>query len=161
MRGSIGTGVAGGREGTADIRVLELCSFEVFERKCTCISETSRTAQIKVVQTCFHCGPCRCLWPQGFRGSGWSLPYLRGHSANGGQVIPSTQEVWSVDLQLKVAQPLDNGLWALRERRQGVCCHWLRVCFFNSHFFSAGPNRSHDLATAARNSFSVATNTIL
>lgn len=46
----------------------------------------------------------------GVQGSGVSLPYLRGHSANGGQVIPSAQEVWSVDLQLKVAQPLDNGL---------------------------------------------------
>lgn len=51
-------------------------------------------------------GACR-LWGSG---SGFTLPYLRGHSANGGQVIPSTQEVWSVDLQLKVAQPLDNGL---------------------------------------------------
>ena len=38
------------------------------------------------------------------------MPYLRGHSANGGQVIARGQEVWSVDLQLKVAQPLDNGL---------------------------------------------------
>lgn len=38
------------------------------------------------------------------------LPYLRSHSANGGQVIARAQEVWSVDLQLKVAQPLDNGL---------------------------------------------------
>lgn len=46
----------------------------------------------------------------GVQGSGLSLPYLRSHSANGGQVIPRTQEVWSVDLQLKVAQPLDNGL---------------------------------------------------
>lgn len=46
----------------------------------------------------------------GVQGSGFRVPYLRGHSANGGQVIPSAQEVWSVDLQLKVAQPLDNGL---------------------------------------------------
>lgn len=46
----------------------------------------------------------------GVLGSGFSLPYLWGHSANGGQVITSAQEVRSVDLQLKVAQPLDNGL---------------------------------------------------
>lgn len=46
----------------------------------------------------------------GVLGSGVSLPYLWGHSANGGQVVTSAQEVRSVDLQLKVAQPLDNGL---------------------------------------------------
>lgn len=46
----------------------------------------------------------------GALGSGFMLPYLWGHSANGGQVITSAQEVISVDLQLKVAQPLDNGL---------------------------------------------------
>lgn len=62
------------------------------------------------------------------------LPYLRSHSANGGQVIACTQEVWSVDLQLKVAQPLDNSLWALQERRQGACGHWHLVCFFTATF---------------------------
>lgn len=46
----------------------------------------------------------------GVVGSGVKLPYLWGHSANGGQVVTSAQEVRSVDLQLKVAQPLDNGL---------------------------------------------------
>lgn len=46
----------------------------------------------------------------GVLGSGFKLPYLWGHSANGGQVITSAQEVRSVDLQLKAAQPLDNSL---------------------------------------------------
>lgn len=55
----------------------------------------------------------------GCLGSGFKLPYLWGHSANGGQVITSAQEVRSVDLQLKVAQPLDNGLWALQEKKKG------------------------------------------
>lgn len=50
------------------------------------------------------------LWGSGGERGGIRVPYLRGHSANGGQVIPSAQEVWCVDLQLKVAQPLDNGL---------------------------------------------------
>ena len=52
-------------------------------------------------------GGCDLSEVQGVR---VQLPYLWGHSANGGQVIPSAHEVRSVDLQLKVAQPLDNGL---------------------------------------------------
>ena len=42
------------------------------------------------------------------RGGGSS--YLWGHTANGGNVIARADEVWSVDLQLKFAQPLDNSL---------------------------------------------------
>ena len=58
------------------------------------------------------------------RGQRSGVPYLWGHSANGGYVIPGADEVWSVDLQLKVTQPLDNSLRALGERRQVEFCHY-------------------------------------
>lgn len=47
------------------------------------------------------------------------LSYLRGHSANGVNVIASADEVWCVELQLKFAQPFNNGLWSLGEKTWG------------------------------------------
>lgn len=80
----------------------------IFRRQThTCIKDS--TNQV-TEQTCFHCGPWEVPVTSLRSGGRVRWPYLWGHSANGGQVIASAQEVWSVDLQLKVAQPLDNGL---------------------------------------------------
>lgn len=90
----------------------------------------------------------------GVLGSGFSLPYLWGHSANGGQVITSAQEVRSVDLQLKVAQPLDNGLWALQEKKK-VAMVSLSLCrFCKSHLCLSSPDLSsrHSFINATVNS---------
>lgn len=45
--------------------------------------------------------------------------YLRGHSANGVNVIASADEVWCVELQLTFAQPFNNSLWGLGEKIRG------------------------------------------
>lgn len=58
MRGSIGTGVAGGREGTADIRVLELCSFEVFVHASRRHQGQHKSKSCRLVSVVFLAGAC-------------------------------------------------------------------------------------------------------
>lgn len=87
----------------------------------------------------------------GILGSGFSLPYLWGHSANGGQVITSAQEVRSVDLQLKVAQPLDNGLWALQEKKKVAMVSLSSCCFCKTRFCLSSPALSYSIACCNQN----------
>lgn len=53
------------------------------------------------------CPHCWQLW------EGRDLPHLRGHAADGGDIISSVEEVDSVRLQLELTQPVVNGFCIL------------------------------------------------
>lgn len=118
-------------------------------KKCVNCTHAHHKSKVGELQQGFLTGACN-LWG-GCLGSGFKLPYLWGHSANGGQVITSAQEVRSVDLQLKVAQPLDNGLWALQEKKKVAMESLSRCRFCRSHFcpdFSSGGSCSNQKRSA-------------
>lgn len=111
-------------------------------RKWATVDITPQTAQISLMRAPTG-GSCRVPVTSGVLGSGFSLPYLWGHSANGGQVITSAQEVRSVDLQLKVAQPLDNGLWALQEKKKVAMVSLSSCRFCKSRFCLSSTDLSY------------------
>lgn len=61
---------------------------------------------------------------------GKDLPHLRGHAADGGDIVASVEEVGSVRLQLELTQPVVNGFCILGRGRDteqsmtGGCRSW-------------------------------------